>query len=376
MNVQQISLQQDNWQEGVSVLNIEVNICLLFVSPDFNPKKEVLDFLNNKYPDATIIGCSTAGEISNVTVKDGTISLTAIQLDKVTSKKSSIEVIDMDCSYKSGQYLAEDLYNEDLRHILVLSDGLNVNGADLVLGLKSAIPDAISITGGLAADGSNFNKTFVIDNNKIVDKTIIALGFYGEHLKVGFSSKGGWDSFGIDRLVTKSDKNVLYELDGLPALELYKSFLGKEADNLPSSGLLFPLSVRTDKDSLPIVRTILAVNEEDQSLTFAGNIPEGSYARLMKANIDRLINGAADSAVDANKEQEEKSELAILISCVGRRLVLKQMVEEEVEAVREIIGDKPSITGFYSYGEIAPFGEFSPCELHNQTMTITTLSEC
>lgn len=95
----------------------------------------------------------------------------------------------------------------------------------------------------------------------------------------------------------------------------------------------------------------------------------------MKANIDRLINGAETSAILANKIHDNKSELAILISCVGRRLVLKQMVEEEVEVVREIIGEKPSITGFYSYGEIAPFGEFSPCELHNQTMTITTLSE-
>ncbi|TGV02542.1 FIST signal transduction protein [Flavivirga rizhaonensis] len=375
MNVQQISLQQDNWLEDISVLNIEANIFLLFVSPDFNSKKQVLDFINNKYPEATIIGCSTAGEISDITVKDETISLTAIKLDKVICKKSSIEIIDMDCSFKSGQFLAKDLYDKDLKHVLVLSDGLNVNGADLVSGLKSEIPN-VSITGGLAADGSDFNKTFVINDNKIVDKTIIALGFYGEHLKVGFSSKGGWDSFGIERLVTKSNKNILYELDGLPALELYKSFLGEQANNLPSSGLLFPLSMRLDEDSTPVVRTILAINEEDQSLTFAGNIPEGSYVRLMKANIDRLIDGAADSAIGANKEQEEKSELAILISCVGRRLVLKQMVEEEVEAVRDIIGKKPRITGFYSYGEIAPFGEFSPCELHNQTMTITTLSEC
>ncbi|MDO5970941.1 FIST N-terminal domain-containing protein [Flavivirga aquimarina] len=375
MNVQQISLQQDKWLENISILNIEANIFLLFVSPSFSQKKEVLDFINNKYPEAIIMGCSTAGEISDITVKDGTISLTAIQLDKVVCKKASIEIIDMECSYKSGQYLAKTLYNEDLRHVLVLSDGLNVNGADLVSGLKSIVPN-VSITGGLAADGSDFNKTFVINGDKIVDKTIIALGFYGEHLKVGFSSKGGWDSFGIERLVTKSEKNVLYELDGLPALELYKSFLGKQADNLPSSGLLFPLSMRLDKDSTPVVRTILAVDEENQSLTFAGNIPKGAYVRLMKANIDRLIDGAADSAIGANKEQEKNTELAILISCVGRRLVLKQLVEEEVEAVREVIGEKPSITGFYSYGEIAPFGEFSPCELHNQTMTITTLSEC
>ncbi|NRA92567.1 MAG: FIST C-terminal domain-containing protein, partial [Psychroserpens sp.] len=184
-----------------------------------------------------------------------------------------------------------------------------------------------------------------------------------------------WDSFGIERLVTKSKKNVLYELDGLPALELYKSFLGDEADNLPSSGLLFPLSMRSNETEKPVVRTILGINEEDQSLTFAGNIPKGSYVRLMKANIDRLIGGAEASAKALNKTTDESSELAILISCVGRRLVLKQLVEEEIEVVREVIGDKPQITGFYSYGEIAPFGAFSPCELHNQTMTITTLSE-
>ncbi len=375
MNVLQMSLSSGDWKDKISTISFDANIFLLFVSPEFENKESVVSFLHTKYPQASIVGCSTAGEISDVTVKDQSMSLTAIQLEKVDHKKESVVIQDMKCSYKAGQQLAEKLQGDDLKHILVLSDGLNVNGADLVSGLKSVLPN-ISITGGLAADGANFEKTFVINDNTIVDKTIIGIGFYGDHLKVGCSSKGGWDSFGIERSVTKSHKNVLFELDGQPALKIYKSFLGEEAKNLPSSGLLFPLSMRVDEDSIPVVRTILAVNEEEQSLTFAGNIPQGSYVRLMKANIDRLINGAEDSAKLANDNINNNSELAILISCVGRRLVLKQLVEEEVEVVRDVIGDKPSITGFYSYGEIAPFGEFSPCELHNQTMTITTLSEC
>ncbi|AXT19195.1 hypothetical protein D7030_13770 [Flavobacteriaceae bacterium AU392] len=375
MKVQQISLTEDNWSNELTSINIEANLFILFVSPDFNLKQEVLTTLNKKYTQAIIVGCSTAGEISDITVKDKTISLTAIQLEKTTLKKVSFEINDKNCSQAAGEDIASQLSSENLKHVIVLSDGLNVNGAELVSGLKSGLPD-VSITGGLAADGSNFNKTFIISNNEMVDKTIVGLGFYGDNLKVGYSSKGGWDSFGIERLVTKSDKNVLYELDGFPALETYKSFLGDKANDLPSSGLLFPLSMRNSENSTPVVRTILGINEEEQSLTFAGNIPEGSYVRLMKANIDRLINGAEDSAISANKDLNEASELAILISCVGRRLVLKQMVEEEVEVVREVIGKKPCITGFYSYGEIAPFGEFSPCELHNQTMTITTLSEC
>lgn len=375
MKVQQISLIENNWFEQIESIHIDANLFLLFISPDFNLKNDVLLSLNLKYPKSTIIGCSTAGEISDVTVKDKTISLTAIQLEKTTLKKVSFQIKDMNCSYKAGEEIANKLNDNDLKHVIVLSDGLNINGADLVSGLKSKIPH-VSITGGLAADGSAFNKTFVINDGKIVDKTIVGLGFYGDDLKVGYSSKGGWDSFGIERLVTKSNKNVLYELDGMPALEIYKSFLGEYANDLPSSGLLFPLSMRNSKNTTPLVRTILAINEEDQSLTFAGNIPQDSYVRLMKANIDRLISGAEDSAISANKNLKETSELAILISCVGRRLVLKQLVEEEVEVVRDVIGDKPCITGFYSYGEIAPFGEFSPCELHNQTMTITTLSEC
>lgn len=375
MKVQQISLTEDSWSNELASINIEANLFILFVSPDFNLKQEVLTTLNKSYTQAIIVGCSTAGEISDITVKDKTISLTAIQLEKTTLKKVSFEINGKNCSQTAGENIASQLSNENLKHVIVLSDGLNVNGAELVSGLKSGLPD-VSITGGLAADGSNFNKTFIISNNKMVDKTIVGLGFYGDNLKVGYSSKGGWDSFGIERLVTKSDKNVLYELDGFPALETYKSFLGDKANDLPSSGLLFPLSMRNSENSTPVVRTILGINEEEQSLTFAGNIPEGSYVRLMKANIDRLINGAEDSAISANKDLNEASELAILISCVGRRLVLKQMVEEEVEVVREVIGKKPCITGFYSYGEIAPFGEFSPCELHNQTMTITTLSEC
>ncbi|MGC6429549.1 MAG: FIST signal transduction protein [Jejuia sp.] len=375
MKTVQLSITPQNYKKAVTSIDINPNLFLLFISPEFPEAQAVLDTIKERFPKAIVMGCSTAGEISNVSVKDKTIALTAVALEKTRLKKVSFTIKDKNCSEPAGKDIAKALIEADLKHILILSDGLNVNGADLVNGLKQEAPN-VTITGGLAADGADFNKTFVVDGDEILDKTVLGLGFYGDSLKVGCSSKGGWDSFGIDRLVTKSDKNVLYELDGKPALEIYKSFLGSEAANLPSSGLLFPLSLRTTEDSKPVVRTILGVSEEDQSLTFAGNIPQGAYVRLMKANIDRLILGAEDSAHLAKKEIQEESQLAILISCVGRRLVLKQLVEEEIEVVKDVVGERPSITGFYSYGEIAPFGEFSPCELHNQTMTITTLAEC
>lgn len=374
MIVEQLSLKDSTWHNSINTIEIVPNIILLFVSPMFKAKTELVEQLLKMYPNVNLLGCSTAGEISGITVTDETVSLTAIKFEKVQHQLEIVEIEHKNQSFKAGASLAQKLKSEDLKHILLFSDGLNVNGADLVSGLRSVLPST-SITGGLAGDGYDFKETFVIANKDITDKIAVGIGLYGNALKVGYSSKGGWDSFGIERRVTKSDENVLYELDGFPALELYKSFLGDNAKKLPSSGLLFPLNLRVNESDAPVVRTILGVNEAEQSLTFAGNIPEGAYVRLMKANVDRLINGAEDSAKKAINVTKQHTELAILISCVGRRLVLKQLVEEEVEVVREIIGEKPKITGFYSYGEIAPFGLFSPCELHNQTMTITTLSE-
>ncbi|NRR90429.1 FIST C-terminal domain-containing protein [Winogradskyella undariae] len=374
MKVEQLSLKDSTWNDEVNNIKIVPTILLLFVSPLFVSKNDLVNKLIILYPEATIVGCSTAGEISNTNVSDNSVSLTAIELEKTNHRLVKVDVDSMAKSYEAATSLAKKLNKDNLKHVLVFSDGLNVNGAELVAGLKSILPE-VSITGGLAADGSDFNETFVIANGTTTDKIIVGLGFYGDHLKIGYSSKGGWDSFGIDRLVSRSEKNVLYELDGLPALELYKSFLGDNASKLPSSGLLFPLSMRVNETDAPVVRTILGINEEEQSLTFAGNIPEGSYVRLMKANVDRLINGAEDSAKKALEVTKQDTKLAILISCIGRRLVLKQLIEEEVEVVRDVIGKDTKITGFYSYGEIAPFGLYSPCELHNQTMTITTLSE-
>jgi len=351
-------------------------VFFLFASPSFIGTEEFVARLSRKFENAILIGCSTAGEILGNQVLDSTIVLTAVRVEKTKIRIEEVDLVSYNLdSFEAGKAISNQLKAADLRHIFVLSDGLIVNGAELVKGLHTDLDKTVSITGGLAGDCSNFENTFVIAGGKIASKKIVALGLYGPDLKIGFGSKGGWDSFGIERLVTKSENNVLYELDGQPALELYKSFLGDMAKDLPSSGLLFPLSMRDEDNQIPVVRTILGIDEKDGSLTFAGNIPQGSYVRLMKANIDRIIGGAEQSAITTKNSTENRHQLAFLISCVGRRLVMKQLVEEEVEAVNEVFDNDIYTTGFYSYGEIAPFDKFSPCSLHNQTMTITTFSE-
>lgn len=353
------------------------NLILIFASRKMLTVSPIVKLLRNEYPDAIITGCSTSGEINGVNVNDNSLTTTAVKFEKTKIKYFQVDIASYQDSSEAGKALVNELCAPDLKHLFILSEGLKVNGTDLIHGLQSQLPDGVNATGGLAGDGADFEKTLVVTNSGEVRSEIIsALGFYGNHIQIGYGSLGGWDSFGIERSVTKSKGNILYEIDNLPALELYKSFLGEKAKELPASGLLFPLSMRKEENEVPVVRTILAVNEEEQSLTFAGDIPEGSYVKLMKANIDRLINGAEKAAeISVNPLLNAQADLAILISCVGRKLVLKQMVEEEVEAVQEAIGDHALITGFYSYGEMAPFLNDTKCELHNQTMTVTTFKE-
>jgi hypothetical protein len=332
--------------------------------------------IREAYPKAHLLGCSTAGTIRDTQVLDDALVATAVTFEHSTVRGVQVAISDMDKSLEAGEQLAKTLPHDGLVHVFVLSDGLHVNGSDLVKGLTAQLPAGVSVTGGLSGDGDRFKETAVVWDQDPQQRTIAALGLYGERLKVGCGSLGGWDPFGPERLITRSQGNVLYELDGQPALALYKRYLGEHASGLPATGLLFPLSLRTRDGSNGIVRTILSVDEREQSLTFAGDMPAGACARLMKANFDRLIDGAIGAARTSYEAVGSITpDLGILISCVGRKLILKQRIEEEVEGVREALGDSTVLTGFYSYGEISPFTPSAKCELHNQTMTITAISE-
>jgi hypothetical protein len=361
-------------------------LVLVFGATAILRQPQLTGAIRNDYPAAHIFGCSTAGEICGTQVSDDSLVVTAVHFEHTQLRSVQINLSRTPDSFQAGEWIAKKLpasvrdavtgVEEILAHVLVLSDGLKVNGSDFVAGLMTHLPEGISLTGGLAGDGARFDETLVFEDDVPRKDTIAALGLYGSRLKVGFGSLGGWDSFGPERLITKSKANVLYELDGHSALGLYKQYLGEHAKGLPSTGLLFPLSIRTQSGETPVVRTILSVDEAAQSMTFAGDIPEGAYARLMKANFDRLIDGATGAARTSYEAIGSGApELAILISCVGRKLVLKQRIEEEVEAVRDVLGQRATLAGFYSYGEISPFTPGAKCELHNQTMTITALSE-
>lgn len=358
-------------------LDSEHTLLIIFASEKFGNNSLPYEQLKEFYKKSIHIGCSTAGEILQKFIYDQSLVVSVIKLENTRIKAATAIVNKPEESYSAGELITQQLLGEKLSHIFLLSDGLNVNGTDLINGIRASAPQNVTVTGGLAGDGSRFQHTWTLSQKKgIASRQVVAIGFYGDQLKVAYGSQGGWDTFGPERVITKSNKNVVYEIDGQPALKLYKQYLGEQQKNLPASALLYPMAIRpaTNGNTTSVVRTILAIDEETQSLTFAGNMPEHWYAKLMTANFDRLVDGAASAASLLENNTVNGPLLVIAISCVGRRLVLGERAEEEIEAVLEKLPAHTQLIGFYSYGEISPSG-LTKCDLHNQTMTLTTFTE-
>jgi hypothetical protein len=372
--------QNKEWSDKLGKLDSENTLVLVFAAPEFIDYPEPIKELRQYYPRSKIIGCSSAGEIAGPLISDGTISVAVVEFEKTPIQVIAIPDTSADNSYQCGVEIAKKLDKPDLSGIFVLSEGLHINGSELVKGLNTIDKENVVITGGLAGDGSRFKQSWTIFAGDIVNDCVVAVGFYGNAIHIGHGSRGGWNIFGPERLITRSKNNILYELDGKPALPLYKEYLGEKASGLPATGLLFPLAIRKDThDAKHLVRTILAIDEKEQSLTFAGDVPMKYLAQLMRANFDRLVIGANEAsqlALDSLQIEAINASpiLLIAISCVGRRLLLGERTEEETESVLEIFPQTTQQVGFYSYGEISPFATGN-CDLHNQTMTLTSIVE-
>jgi len=372
------SYTQKSWSEPLeSKLDSQNTLVVVFASSNVSKIEQPLSEIRNSFPLATIVGASSSGEIFQNELYDDSLSVAVVQFERTKLRHNICKIISSETSYDDGVNIAKELMVEDdLRGVFILSEGLNVNGSQLTEGLSSIIGKGIPITGGLAGDGDRFEKTWIISNGEPKSDHICAIGFYGEYIHMESSSKGGWDSIGLRRVVTKSKNNILYELDNKPALDIYKKYLGDKASELPASGLLFPLELKASVDATESkIRTILAIDEEENSITFAGDLPEGSSVTFMKANFNRLVNGAGEAAEELDLSTYSGGDiLSIAISCVGRRLVLKSKTEEELDAVLDVLPEATKQIGFYSYGEISPLAS-GKCDLHNQTMTLTLLWE-
>lgn len=371
-----------DWQYLSEKIILKEPLVFVFGNRFLLEDKNIFKEVRAVFKDGHIVFGSSCGDISSESIDENTITITAIEFEKsnfiikttnfLSSTTNSTTEID---SYEIGKELINQFPEKGLKHVFILSEGSFINGSQLTKGMNSATDNNLLITGALCGDDARFEKTISSYNENPKPGEIVAVGLYGESLEITFSINGGWTPFGPERTVTKSKGNILYELDNLLALDLYKKYLGEKSKELPGAALLYPLKVKSTNNNQSIVRTILNINEEDNSMILAGDILENSKVQLMMTNVDNIVNAAGLAAISANELRKNKPELAILVSCIGRKLVLDQRVEEEVEEVIEVIGNQTTFCGLYSYGEIAPFNGGNNCQLHNQTMTVTLISE-
>ncbi|KGL63837.1 FIST signal transduction protein [Polaribacter sp. Hel1_85] len=378
-----VQLRKNNtsdWEYLSEKIELKEPLVLVFGNRFMLESDTIYNEIKEIFNDGHIVFGSASGDISTQSVNDDSLTITAIEFEKSSFIIKTTNVLENNSSedidsFKVGKNLISQLPKEGLKHVFVLSEGSFINGSQFTRGMNAATQDNLLITGALCGDAARFEKTICSYNENPKAGEIVAIGLYGESLEVSFSINGGWTPFGPERVVTKSKGNVLYELDNLPALDLYKKYLGEKAKELPGAALLYPLNVKSKEDNNSIVRTILNIDEEENSMILAGDVFENSKVQLMMTNVDNIVNAAEKAAISASEARKNKPELAILVSCIGRKLVLDQRVEEEVEEVMEVVGKSTAITGLYSYGEIAPFIGENNCQLHNQTMTITLISE-
>lgn len=351
---------------------------LIFASRDLLEQTEWLKPLKARFPNTPLVYCSTAGEINRNLINDNTAQCSLLQFDTTQVKINIGNLSDYTNSFEFGKAMAKKIDTKQLKHVLIFVDGQLINGDDLLSGIQVETQKEVLISGGVAGDGARFTKTLVGLNEDLKPGNVVTIALYGDKVRVGTSYQGGWDIFGVEKMISKSEGNVLHEIDHENALDLYKKYLGQYAEELPGSALLFPISIKSQDSDSYIVRTILSIDEKNKTMTFAGNVPEGSNIRFMKSSVDRLVQAASDAGSEAIKqitEEKTDAQFALLVSCVGRKLAMGSRAEEEVEAALEQLPTNIQIAGFFSYGEIAPNKNNRINYLHNQTMTITTIGE-
>jgi hypothetical protein len=369
---------QIKWENGAwnltGAIPLNPQLCLVFGSrPTIEEYPSFYQKLRTLYPTAEIITTSSAGNIIDEFLLDNAIIATAIEFEKTEIKVGCFEIGKTDDKVL-GENVANFFKSPDLANILVFSC-TGINAGNILIGINHVFKGSVPVSGGVAGDDNRFEKTLVGLNENLSDRQLVAIGMYGSAIKVAHGSKGGWDPFGPRRKVTRSMGNILFEVDNKPVLDLYREYLGEKAKDLPSSALLFPFAIIDPETKEEIVRGVQNIDEEKNALILYGDVNEGDTVQLMRCDFDKLIDGAGDSAKETFLKSDKKPDLAILISCVARRLVLGQLTEEELTETKKVFGAHTTICGFYSYSELSPVVGDNACHLHNQTMTITTLSE-
>jgi len=352
------------------------NACWLFASPGKGLKSLVKGVFESA-GTRILTGCTTAGEISTAGFSTGSAVLGGIASDCIGFEIVSAHDISRD-SEQAGRDLAE-AFSDSVRYVQLFSDGITGDGTAILKGMSDTFSKVIPVSGGTSGDGGKFLKTWQFKGDRVFTDAAMAIGFTGD-FKLGTGFRSGWAPIGLPKKVTRAAGNILYELNGESALNVYERFLGKHAKNLPAVGVEYPLGLigqfkdHTGNDHL-LLRATMSVNREEGSICFAGEIPDGAMVYLTCGDRTSLLD-ATEEAVRmamADLGRTARPHLVFIYSCMARKILLGLRTKEEFERVRSQFDPAVSVLGFYTYGEYCRVKRDGPSLLHNETATLAVI---
>jgi hypothetical protein len=349
--------------------------CWLFCAP--NKGLEVLvKGVQEAIGPQPLIGCTTDGELSSAGFSTGSAVIGGIVSDQVAFEIASVRDIGGN-SGKQGRTLGAR-FSDSVRYLQLFSDGITGDGSALLRGLQSALTAEMPIAGGTSGDGGKFVQSWQFLGDQILSDAAVAIGFCGD-FTLGTGVESGWSPIGLPKKVTRAEGNILYELNGESALEVYERFLGRHARNLPAVGVEYPLGLiapdQGSDDDAMLLRATMSVDREAGAIRFAGEIPEGTMVYLTCGDRGSILDATEKAASHAVAELGAATAPAVVFfySCMARKMLLGLRTREEFERLRSQLTPEVPILGFYSYGEFCRPKRGLPSVLHNETATISVI---
>lgn len=348
----------------------KIDLVFIHGSPFSLEDPILLDNFRDAFPNAELLGCSSAGEMINGQTFDNAIVFSALHFEKSTIKSARVGSSENESDeFDGGRKLAASLDADDLQFIVIYCEGLGLDCDEMISGIQAELGRNIPIAGGLAGDSLLFERTILMDRDGAYDNGAVAVGIYGDSFTVNRSASL-FEKEGIGIEISASDGNMLTGINGRPALEEYTKMLGEKADQLPGICLNFPITILDPETQQPLYcRTMHEII--DNNILAAGTVPEGP-ARLID------LTNPEDFFIDANNTSKaattEAAEFAVIVNCAGRRAALGDRWTEEQSIIQDNFAEIPSI-GFYSYGEIGECRNTGSTIVHNQAVNIFTFHE-
>lgn len=364
------------------------DLVFAFASVKYNQEK-MIEGIRDASGNAPLVGCSSAGEITEESPHEEAVVVIVVASDVITFTYDVSERVSEGARI-AGQEVAQKVQKNapgELEAFLTFPDVLTGNGADIVRGVRDELGEHFPVIGGAAGDDFLFEKTYQYADDQVISGGVTGVGLSGD-FALGVGVRHGWMPAGTPRTVTKSDGAELYELDNEPAIELYREYFGEKTEKLQEEPLAriaitYPLGIKVPDLDEYLIRDPITVNE-DGSITCAAEIPEGSEIRIMVGNKEKAIDAAEDAAkklMNDFEAQNAEPEMVLLFNCIAREKLFGQRAQDEIDTIRNTIGDNVPIAGFYTYGEQAPLGgevldkEKIQSQFYNETVVICALGE-